>query len=120
MNHTAKTYIFSQEQEKKIFNLILKRTLDKTINWKDGIAMYRGKAKNNTLLFYQGDNISVCIFNQKEYAFFLINKEQAKILDNIIKGKFKNQIDFDSDKIANDFYECPIDVQEPVNYLEQI
>lgn len=83
-----KIYEFSTEDEKKVFNLILKSTLEKEIEWSQGKAMFTGIIGKEKILFYEGETRdAISIQNKTEYAFFVINKEQKELLKKIISGK---------------------------------
>lgn len=102
-----KSYQFTPEQEKRVFNLIVKNTLDKKIVWDFGIAMLVGKSGNNKLLFYKGDNMAISIQNKSEYVHFFINQDQYDLLKQIIRGKNIKTITNEVKQLesANDYYE---------------
>jgi hypothetical protein len=103
-----KEYRFTKEQEKKVFNLVLRNTLEKDINWEMGVVMFTGKSGNNKLLFYEGESgaKAICIQNKNEYTHFFINKQQAEILISAINGKGKFAIESNLNHLeqANDYY----------------
>ena len=80
-----KSYQFTPEQEKRVFNLIVKNTLDKKIVWDFGIAMQ----------------------NKSEYVHFIINQDQYDLLKQIIQGKNIKTITNEVKQLesANDYYE---------------
>ena len=70
-----KNYLFSKDDEKKVFNLILKQTLNKEIEWSVGNPILTGLVGEDKILLYRGETrTAVSIQNKKEYAFFEITK----------------------------------------------
>ena len=90
-----KEYSFSEEDEKKVFNLILKNTIEKEIDWElRNSGIYRGVIGNDTILFYRGETrTAISIQNKTEFAFFIINKEQDELLRNVIAGRTRLELD---------------------------
>lgn len=85
---TRKEYKVIEGQEEKVFNLVLKNTIEKLIQWEYGQVMYIGIQGNNKLLFYKGpDKSSISVKNKMEYVFFYITYNQEKILRNVIDHK---------------------------------
>jgi len=96
-----KEYKIIEGQEERVFNLVLKNTLDKNISWEFGRAMWIGKQRNNKLMFYKGE-VRNCIVvqNPKEYIFFHISDQQEELLRGIITSKGSLKIE-DKKKILN-------------------
>lgn len=98
-----KNYLFSKEDEKKVFNLILKQTLNKEIEWSVGNPILTGLVGEDKILLYRGETrTAVSIQNKKEYAFFEITKEQEEFLKNLISGK--SLLDLTSTEFAENIW----------------
>lgn len=95
-------YFFPPDDEKKVFNLILKNTINKEIVWTMRPAMLSGQMGNDKILFYHGETrTSISIQNKKEFAFFIINKEQEELLKKVISGKSIREIEQPENVAAN-------------------
>ena len=126
MTWTPKTeYTFSSDDEKKVFNLILKNTIEKEIHWSIGSAMHTGLMGNDKILLYRGETkTAISIQNKKEYAFMGINKEQEELLKKVISGKTILEIENPENVAANiwsgkTFYEPSKSQDKPFTNLDK-
>ena len=89
-----KEHFFTLENEKLIFNAIVKYTLAKEIVWIMRPAMFRGDILDKKILFYSSDiRVSISIQNKTDYVFFEITREQEELLKKVISGKTVMEID---------------------------
>lgn len=103
------TYEFTPEQKRKAFNLVLKNTIEKKIEWGQGsiTEIFKGQARESRMLLYYGlERIGFSIQNKTQYVFFNINKEQAQILQSLIRGKATLRLaqDLKSVESSDDYY----------------
>ena len=86
-----KEYQFSPDDEKKVFNLILKNTIEKELTWIQKPCesfLYRGQIGQDSVIFYKGlVKTCIAITNKTESAYFVINKEQEGLLKKVIDGR---------------------------------
>ena len=113
-----KEYRFSEEDEKKVFNLILKNTIEKELIWTISTCMYTGIVGNDKILFYRGETrTGISIQNNTEYAFFTINKEQEELLKNLISGTTSLRLE-NSSTIATNLWSGKVFNELPKTNLE--